>query len=125
MREAVPQIEAAGAKVVAVSGKSPGMARTMQPQIPFPLLLDANHTLRHELGIDKLSVGQAMSVQSAINYAKALGGIRNFAVRASEATQTPVVVIFNADQSVAWQHVGEALGDYPSIGDVVAKIPAN
>lgn len=99
------------------------MAKTLQAQMPFPLLLDPEHTLRQHLGIGQLSLGAVFGVRSLVNYGKALGGARNLAVRPSDATKTPAVVIFDAAQNVTWQHVGTALGDYPSIETVVANIP--
>jgi len=92
--------------------------------MPFPLLLDPNHTARAAFGIDQLTVAQIFSVASAVNYGKALGGIRNFAIRPSDASRTPAVVILDAEQQVVWTHVGKALGDYPTIDQIIAEIPS-
>ena len=100
------------------------MAARLQSTVPFPLLLDPEQTLRRELDLAKLSVGQLMSVSSAKNYAGAIGTVRNFAVQPSEAQNTPAVAILDADQKVVWQHVGKALGDYPAIDEILANLPA-
>ena len=123
MREANDQIESLGAKVVAVSAKSASLARSLQETMPFPLLLDEQHALRSAFDISRLPGKALMSPTSAKNYAKALGGVRRVAVHPSEATQTPAVVVLDADQNVAWKYIGVALGDYPTIDEIVQNIP--
>ena len=92
--------------------------------MPFPLLLDPNHSFREHLGISRLPTKALVSPTSIKNYAKALGGVRKVAVQPSEATQTPAVVVFNAEQEVVWKYVGVALGDYLTIDEIIDQIPA-
>jgi hypothetical protein len=40
----------------------------------------------------------------------------------SDALKAPGIVVFDRDFSVLWVHRGEALGDYPPIDDLVAKV---
>lgn len=101
------------------------MAKTLQADTPFPLLLDPEHTAREAFDINNLTAIQMFGPTSALNYAKALGGLRNFAAHPSDANRTPAIVILDANQNVSWMRVGKALGDYPSIDGIMAKIPAS
>ena len=98
----------------------------MQQDMPFPLLLDPDHTLRRLLGIGLLTNAQSMGLRSSRNYANAMrGGVANGRVIRSERLQTPVVLILGADQSVVWKFVGTAVGDYPTVDEVLAQIPSD
>ena len=101
------------------------MAASLQPDMPFPLLLDPEHSLRTELGTGKLSIRQMMSLRSAANYSRVLGGIRRAAVEMGEAANTPGVVVLDAEQRVSWLWIGEAVGDYPPIDAIIGHLPSN
>ena len=100
------------------------MAKKLQTDMPFPLLLDPNHTFRKQLQTGNLSLGQMMGPKSGRNYLKAMSHFRDARVIPSEASLTPVVVILDANQDIVWRHIGQALGDYPSVEEVVNQVRA-
>lgn len=124
MREAQPEFEAVGAKTVIVSSKSAAVATAMQKEMPFPLLIDADNSFRKELEIRDLTLGEVASVEGLANYAKGFRQFRNISVQPTEATKSPAIVVFDADQNETWRYVGAMLGDYPAISEIVQNVPS-
>lgn len=126
LREAHPRITDMGANAVAIASKPASIAQAvMDAGSPFQLLMDPDHTVRKQAGINRLPVASLLKPSGGAAYARSLGSWRQFTLKPSEATQRPALLLLDANQQVAWKHVGDALGDYPpvdAIFDQLAKM---
>jgi len=113
-----------GSRVIAVGGSADYQARWLHETkgIDMPLLLDPEQRVRAVAGVGDLTARQMSSLSGAGNYVKSL--FRGFRpqVPTADATKAPGVVVFAPDFSIRWVHRGEALGDYPPVDALIARI---
>lgn len=123
LREIYPQILELGADAVAIGPKPAVMAQNQLDQgFPFALLMDPDHTVRKSLEVDQLTPAQLLKPQGLMNYAKSIGSWRSFGIEIDQATNRPGAFILDAEQNVAWSHIGDTLGDYPDTSEVIAQL---
>ncbi len=122
MREAHDELAGLGANVIAVGGSADYQAKALQPDFPFPLLLDSEHVVRERVGLGTLSAMQMLSPKSVWRYLRSIRSHTAPGRITSDREQTPGVVIADTDLAVAWIHRGGSLGDYPSIATVRDEI---
>jgi hypothetical protein len=123
LREAHEQIEASGTQLIAVAVKAPYQAQHLTDDgMPFPLLLDPEDKLRNVLGIDRMKMTRLSSPKGALAYAKALKHVGDFTIKLSEATQRPGCILLDAEQQVVWKYIGNQLGDYPPIDELLRQV---
>jgi hypothetical protein len=111
---------------MAVGGASDAQAqRLTDGGVQFPLLLDPQGALRSALGLDdKLSRGELMGWRSIRNLLVGMVKQRQGRVSRPHTEDRPAVVILDSGRRVVWSHVGRAVGDYPSIDEILAAIPS-
>lgn len=125
LRDTAPKFEALGTQIVAVSVKAPYQAQHLLDNgMPFPLLIDPEDSVRKAIGIERMAATRLLTVSGARAYAKALGRWRDWTLKPSEATQRPGAILLDADQQVVWKHVGNRLGDYPTIDQLLEQAQA-
>ena len=114
------------AAVMAVGGASDSQAqRLMDDGVPFPLLLDPKGALRSAFGLDdRLSRGELMGWRSIRNLLVGMFRQKQGKVSRPHTGDRPAVVILDSVRRVVWSHVGRAVGDYPSIDEILSAIPA-
>lgn len=124
LREHQNQIEAVGAQVIGVGTREDYQAQNLLDEgMPFPLLLDAENSVRAALGVsERISPLTLLNPKGAVAYARALRQARRFGPIWAEATQRPAVVVFDSKGSVVWSHLGTRLGDYPSVGECLGAL---
>jgi peroxiredoxin len=122
LREAQQQVSGLGAQVIGVATVADYQAQALiDAGMPFPLLLDPENLLRRELGIaGRFSLARLLHPQGAVAYWRAARQAKDFGPIWSQATQRPAVVIVDDHLEVGWSHFGKQLGDYPTVGEVLA-----
>ncbi len=120
------EFEARGAAVMAVGGASRSQARRLLGAgCPFPLLVDPEGRLRRTLGIDQqLTWAELLGWHSIRNLLVGMVRQRQGRVSRPHTDDRPAVVVLDAERRLLWAHVGRAVGDYPSVQQVLAAIPA-
>lgn len=122
MREAAPQINALGAKVVAVATGAPHQARRLMSMgIPFPCLVDPDKNLYRELGIARIAPTQWFRPSTWGRYLRGLSRARPGRFT-GDVLQAPGVAIIDPEGLIRYLHRGTTLGDYPPVGEVVAEL---
>ena len=123
LRELYPQITGLGADAVAIASKPPMLAQTiLDSGHPFALLMDPDYTTRKALEISRFGLSSLLKPKGLKSYAESLGSWRQFSLEVDDATNPPAALILDADQNVAWSHIGTTLGDYPSTDTVLAEL---
>jgi peroxiredoxin len=120
LREAHPQIEALGARALAVATGAGFQARQlMRDGLPFPALVDPDKHLYRALGIERISWDQWFRPSTWRRYLAALGGGQRQGRLTGDVLQAPGVVILNASGTIRYLHRGRTLADYPPLGDIL------
>lgn len=123
LREIYPQILELGADAVAVGSKPAVMAQNqLDAGFPFALLMDPEYTVRKSLGVERFSVANLFKPSGLKAYAKSLGSWKSFGLEVDDATNRPGAFILDAEQNVAWAHIGDTLGDYPDTDTVLTEL---
>ncbi len=114
---------ALGVKVVAVGGSADYQARWLRDTgVTMPLLLDPAQQLRDAVGFGSLSGRQLMAPRGLRRYAAAvLSGIRPQRIT-GDLMRSPGVAILDASHDLRWTYEGTALGDYPSLDEVLDAV---
>ena len=123
MRQAYPDIEAMGARALAVSVGHAYQARAlMDAGSPFPLLVDPDREVVRALGIRR-SVGGVLGPRAWWNYLRAIArGSRQGMIPASGVIQMPGLAILDARAQPVFVHKGRRLGDYPSLPQILERL---
>ncbi len=124
MREARATIGAIPANVVAVAGREAEQAqRLIDDGMPYALLLDPDDQVRRAIGADQpLSRLRVVHPKGALAYWRAKRSSRFFHLTPSQARQRPGVIVLDAQLNVTWTHIGDAVGDYPPLDEVVTEL---
>ena len=125
MRKAYPEIEASGARAVAVSvGHRYQAEALMADGMPFPLLTDPERNVVRALGVRRSLLG----VLNPFGWLKYLGlmlrGRRPHRAAVRGILQMPGVAIISADGECLYVHRGRAEGDYPRLSSLLHRIRA-
>lgn len=126
MRDHHDEIRGLGAEVVAVATATHVQAAALQPEMPFPLLVDPEFSFREALGVHgRFRVRDLFTSESSRNYLRALRrGQRQGMVPPRHALNRPAMVIGAPDGTVAWAHEGASVGDYPAVDRVLEVLRA-
>ena len=113
----------AGTTAIAVGGSADYQARWLRDTgVRMPLLLDPDQRLRDAVGFGSLSGRQLMAPRGLRTYAAAvLSGIRPQRVT-GDVRRSPGIAILDTAHDVRWTYEGTALGDYPSLEEVLAAV---
>ncbi len=115
------RVEEFPGRVIAVGGSADYQARWLREKkgVTLPMLLDASQVIRTALEIADLTTGELSSGRGWANYVKAmLSGYRP-QKPTRDARRAPGVVVFGPDLELRWMHRGSALGDYPSVDELI------
>jgi peroxiredoxin len=122
LREAHPEIEALGARALAVATGAGFQARQlMRDGLPFPALVDPDKHLYRTLGIERISWDQWFRPSTWRRYVAALGGEHQGRLT-GDVLQAPGIVILDATGTIRYLHRGRTLADYPRLGEVLAAL---
>ncbi len=122
LREVHPRLSEQDVEVLAVGGSTQYQAEMMQPEFPFPLLIDPDQQLRAAVGFGNLKPWQYLKWSSVRRY---IGAYRRGARQGRitrDTERTPGVVILDPHLDLVWAHEGTGLGDYPPLDDVVGAL---
>lgn len=113
-----------GTKVAAIAGSAAYQARWLRDTkgVTLPMLLDADERVRSVAELGNLSATSWVKRKGWRNYFGSMQRGFRAQIPMSDALKAPGIVVFDRDFSVLWVHRGEALGDYPPIDDLVAKV---
>ena len=114
-----------GARVVAIGGSADYQARWLAEEkgVAMPLLLDPEQQVRALVDLGDLTAGQMLSGRGMAAYARSMVGGRLLPkAPTQDATKAPGVAILGPDLSVQWVHRGTALGDYPTVPELLARV---
>ncbi|MEN8233645.1 MAG: hypothetical protein ABFR89_01820 [Actinomycetota bacterium] len=112
------------ARVIAVGGSAGYQARWLRDTkgVEMPLLLDPEQRVRAVADLGDLTPLEMASPSGAGSYVRSiLSGFRP-QVPTADATKAPGILLLDRDFSVAWVHRGHALGDYPPIDELIARV---
>lgn len=124
LREAEPQIESLGARVIGVATGADYQARQlMDSGIPFPLLVDPDRNLYRALGLDRIPWHRFLQPATWWRFAQASRGARQGRLT-GDLRQAPGVAIIDTEGRLRYLHRGRTLADYPSLGEVVVALGA-
>lgn len=123
MREAHREIEALGARVVAVGTGADFQARQLMAEgMPFPCLVDAEAGLYRVLGIGRVGLRTFLDPRTYANYWRAWRrGARQGRIT-GDSRRLSGVAILDAAGRLSWRHVASTIGDYPPLGRVLEEL---
>lgn len=124
MREAQDQLAEHDAQVIGVGPTADYQAQALLDDgMPFPLLLDPDNGLRHAVGAaDGFTWRQLVNPGAVGAYWRAKRQAKNSDPIWSQTMERPVVLVLDQHLNITWTHIGEKLGDYPSIDQVLAAL---
>jgi AhpC/TSA family len=122
LSERLDQVEARGGAALGVSVGADHQARwlTEEKGVRFPLLVDPDRRVYTALELPR-KWWVSLNPRGLWNYARALAR-GNRQGRIIEPNQLPGLAVLDADARAVWVHRGRALGDYPSIERVLARL---
>ena len=124
LREAYPEIEALGARALAVATGADFQARQlMRDGLPFPALCDPDKNLYRALGIERIHWRQWVRPSTWWRWAAASRGGRQGRLT-GDILQAPGIVILDASRTVRYLHRGRTLADYPPLGEILDALRA-
>lgn len=119
MRGQKAEVDAAGIGVVAVATGAPHQAANLQPDYPFPLLVDSDRALYRALHFDRLRPRDWIRPSTYRHYVgPALRGWQKQG-RLTSPAQLGGVVVADAENDVCFLHRMQSLGDYPDLSAVI------
>jgi hypothetical protein len=120
--ERYADIQAAGGTALGVSVGADYQARWLIEQhgIRFPLLIDPERHLYDAIDLPR-RWWVTVNPRSWWNYARAIAR-KNRQGRIIELNQLPGLVLLDAEARPTWIHRGRAIGDYPKLDTVLAKL---
>jgi hypothetical protein len=128
VREALPDIRTAGADVLAVGTAAGWQAAALmgghgdQPPLGYECVVDPDHNLYRALGFGRVRAYEWLTPRLWRNYVGAFRrGARQGAVT-GDIHQKPGVAVIDPDRTLRWVHRAVTVGDYPSMGSVLAAL---
>lgn len=120
--ERLDEVERIGGAALGVSVGASHQARWLLDKkgIAFPLLVDPDRRVYDALDLPR-RWWVSLNPRGWWNYARAIAR-GNRQGRIIEPNQLPGLAILDAFANAAWVHRGRALGDYPKLDDVLAKL---
>lgn len=120
LSEVREELDAVGARVIAVGGAADYQARDlMEHGIGFPLLLDPTHRLYAALDLRHIHWWALIKPVTWWKYLRAARRARQGRIT-DHPLQAPGLAIIDSDSTVRFLHRGKTLGDYPPIPRIVA-----
>jgi AhpC/TSA antioxidant enzyme len=120
VREAHPQLERLGARVIAVgSGAAYQAQHLMATGIPFPCLVDEDARLYTALGIGRIAWHEWFKPGVWRNYLRAIGRGSRPGKVTGDPRRLSGVAIIDRQRHPQWVYRSQVPGDYPSIGAVL------
>lgn len=122
LSERLDQVQARGGGALGVSVGADYQARWLMEEqgVRFPLLVDPDRRVHDALELPrKWWVG--LNPRGWWNYARALAR-GNRQGKIIDPNQLPGLALLDADAQAVWVHRGRALGDYPKIERVLARL---
>ena len=120
MREAYPEVERLGARVVAVgTGAAYQAQHLMDTGMPFPCLVDADARLYTALGIGRLEWHEWLKPGVWRNYWRALRRGSRPGQVTGDPRRLSGVALIDPERNVRWVHRSQVPGDYPPIDAVL------
>ena len=124
LREAYPEIEALGARALAVATGADFQARQlMRDGLPFPALCDPDKNLYRALGIERIRWHRWVRPATWWRWAVASKGVRQGRLT-GDVLQASGVAILDAAGTLRYLHRGRTLADYPPLGDILDALRA-
>jgi peroxiredoxin len=122
LREAEPEINALGARVIGVAtGADYQAQKLMEDGIPFPLLVDPDRNLYRALGLGHIRWYRFLQPSTWRRYVVAARGARQGRLT-GDLRQAPGVAIVDSGGRLRYLHRGTTLGDYPPLPEVLAAL---
>lgn len=106
---------------LAIGGSADYQATWLQQErgVRMPLLLDPEHRFREQVDAVKPLGWRIADPRGAAAYVRSLRhGFKPQAVT-RDTVRSPGVVILDRDGRVRWSHIGNRIGDYPPINEVL------
>jgi AhpC/TSA antioxidant enzyme len=123
VREAYPQLERLGVRVIAVGTGAPYQARhLMDTGMPFPCLIDAEARLYAALGIGRIEWHEWLKPDVWRNYTRALRRGSKPGRVTGDPRRLSGVAIIDPERHVRWIYRSRIPGDYPPIGTVLDEL---
>ena len=123
MREAHTDIEALGARVIAVgTGAGWQAERLMADGMPFECLVDPDATLYQALGIGRVGLGEWVKPATIRRYVAAFrrGGRQGRIT--GDWRRLSGVALINPNRTLSWLYRAGGVGDYPSVDEVLGML---
>ncbi len=118
-----PELQALGARAVAIGGSADYQARwLLERGVKMPLLLDPEQRFREWAGMGDLSPRQAMSLTGMRNYVGAILAGYGLQRPTQDRQKSPGVVVLSGSLDLVWSYEGTALGDYPPVDALIATV---
>jgi hypothetical protein len=111
-------------RVIAIGGSADYQARWLREKkgVGLPMLLDGPQVVRTTLEIADLTTGELRAGRGFANYGKAvLAGFRPQRPT-KDARRAPGVAVFGPGLDLRWLYRGSALGDYPSVDELITAV---
>jgi hypothetical protein len=111
-------------RVVAVGGSADYQARWLREKkgVMLPMLLDGPQVIRTTLEISDLTTGEMSAARGWVSYGKAMASGFRPQRPTRDARRAPGVAVFGPDLELRWLHRGSALGDYPSVDELIEAV---
>jgi len=123
VREAHPEIERLGARVIAVgTGADYQAQHLMDSGTPFPCLVDADARLYAALGIGRIEWHEWLKPAVWGNYLRALRRESRPGRVTGDPRRLSGVAIIGPDRRVRWVYRSRVPGDYPPVGTVLDEL---
>lgn len=128
MREALPEIRAAGADVLAVGTAAGWQAAALmagdadRPPLGYPCVVDPDHHVYRVLGLGRVRWHEWLTPRLWRNY---LGAFRRGARQGrvtGDGLQKSGVAVVDPDRTLRWLYRAETVGDYPAIPAVLEAL---
>ncbi|HET8815502.1 MAG TPA: redoxin domain-containing protein [Solirubrobacterales bacterium] len=120
--ERLEDVRAAGGEALAVAVGADHQAKWLMEErgIGFPLLLDPERRVHEALELPR-RWWVALNPRGWLNYARAITR-GNRQGKVIEPNQLPGLALLDSDARAVWIHRGRALGDYPKLEEVIARL---
>lgn len=111
--------------VVAVGGSADHQALWLRDTkgIGLPLLLDPDQQVRSLTEVGDLGIG-LLRPGGMVKYVRAFAEGARQKRPTRDAGKAPGVAVFGPDLDLRWTHVGRALGDYPTVDELIERVDA-
>lgn len=125
MRERAADLDEAEIRVVAVATGTRAQAAHLQPEYPFPLLVDSERTLYTALGLHRLGLGDWLKPETWRHYVGPLRRGWRRQGRITAPSQLGAALVADSAGNIVFIHRMRGLGDYPSVERVIEVAQAS